>query len=45
MINIKKLDNVIGVAGGEEKAQAIIAISTLNNNMTLITDEAAAKKC
>ena len=40
----KKLDNVIGVAGGEEKAQAIIAISTLNNNMTLITDEAAAKK-
>lgn len=40
----KKLNNVIGVAGGEEKAQAIIAISTLNNNMTLITDEAAAKK-
>lgn len=40
----KGLDNVIGVAGGEEKAQAIMAISSLKNNMTLITDESAAKK-
>lgn len=40
----KMLDNVIGVAGGEEKAQAIMAIATLNENMTLITDESAARK-
>lgn len=41
--NFKGLDNVIGVAGGKEKAQAIIAISTLNKNITLITDESATK--
>lgn len=40
----KLLNNVIGVAGGEEKAEAIIAISTLNQNITLITDEVAARK-
>lgn len=40
----KELDNVIGVAGGEEKAEAIVAVSTLNKNMTLITDEAAGRK-
>lgn len=40
----KNLNNVIGVAGGEEKAQAIIAISILNKDMTLVTDESAAKK-
>lgn len=40
----KNLDNLIGVAGGEEKAQAIMAVSTLNANLNLITDEAAAKK-
>lgn len=40
----KALDNVIGVAGGKDKAQAIIAISTLNSNMTLVTDESAARK-
>lgn len=40
----KELKNVIGVAGGEEKAEAIIAISTINNNMTLITDQSAAIK-
>src|SRR5699024_8641353 len=39
----KTLKNLIGVAGGEEKAEAIISIATLNNNMTLITDESAAK--
>ncbi len=38
----KSLDNIIGVAGGGDKAQAILAISTLNPNMVLITDEAAA---
>ncbi|WP_312908763.1 sugar-binding transcriptional regulator [Tissierella praeacuta] len=40
----KSLDSVIGVAGGEEKAEAILSVSTLNNNMVLITDEAAARK-
>lgn len=40
----KELDNVIGVAGGEEKAEAIVAVSTINQKMTLITDEAAGRK-
>lgn len=40
----KALENIFGVAGGEDKAQAILAISTLNPNMVLVTDEAAAKK-
>ncbi|MEY8415181.1 sugar-binding domain-containing protein [Tissierella praeacuta] len=40
----KSLDSVIGVAGGEEKAEAILSVSTLNKNMVLITDEAAARK-
>lgn len=40
----KLLKNVIGVAGGEEKAEAIIAIATLNQNMNIITDESAARK-
>ena len=38
------LENIIGVAGGEDKAQAILAISTLNSNMVLVTDEAAARR-
>ncbi|MFY9214473.1 MAG: sugar-binding transcriptional regulator [Tissierellaceae bacterium] len=40
----KSLNNLIGVAGGEEKAEAIIAVSSLNPNMVLVTDEAAARK-
>ena len=40
----RTLDNTLGVAGGEEKAQAILAISTLNPNMVLVTDEAAARR-
>ncbi|WP_313756971.1 sugar-binding domain-containing protein [Tissierella sp.] len=40
----KSLNSVIGVAGGEEKAEAILSVSTLNKNMTLITDESAARK-
>ena len=40
----QKIDNVIGVAGGEEKAEAIMAIASLRKNMTIITDEGAAKK-
>jgi central glycolytic genes regulator len=40
----KLLDNIIGVAGGEDKAEAILAVSTLNKNMTLIIDESSARK-
>lgn len=40
----KKIENLIGVAGGEEKAEAIMAISSLNTNMILVTDESAAKR-
>ncbi|MFA5576942.1 MAG: sugar-binding domain-containing protein [Tissierellaceae bacterium] len=40
----KSLEKLIGVAGGEEKAHAIISIATLNSNMILITDEAAASR-
>ena len=40
----RDLNIVIGVAGGESKADAIIAIATLKKDMILITDETAAKK-
>ena len=40
----KKLKNVIGVAGGEDKAEVIISIATLRNDITIITDEEAARK-
>lgn len=40
----KELNSVIGVVGGEEKAEAIIAVSTLNKNMILVMDEAAGRK-
>lgn len=44
MDKFKDTEHVIAVAGGEEKAEAIIAISSLKENMTIITDEEAAKK-
>lgn len=40
----KSLDNIIGVAGGEDKAKSIISVSTLNEDLVLITDEFAARK-
>lgn len=40
----KNLQRIIGVAGGEEKAEAIISISRLNSNLVLICDERVAKK-
>ena len=40
----QKIDKVIGVAGGEDKAEAIISVASLRRNMTIITDEGAAKK-
>lgn len=38
------IDNVIGVASGEDKAEAVIAVSKLNPNLTLVTDESASNK-
>ena len=40
----KALNHVIAVASGEEKAEAMIAISKLNPNLVLVTDEDTAKK-
>ncbi|WP_053956686.1 sugar-binding transcriptional regulator [Inediibacterium massiliense] len=40
----KELKNPIGVAAGREKAQAIMSISRLNKNLTLIIDEGLAKE-
>lgn len=40
----KKLKNVIAVAGGEDKAEAIISIATIRKDITIVTDEDAAKK-
>lgn len=42
--DFKGIDTVIGVASGKEKAEAIIAISKLHSNMTLVIDEGAARK-
>lgn len=39
-----KIPEVIGIAGGRKKAEAIIAISTLRSDMTLLMDEPAAKE-
>lgn len=39
-----KIDTVVSVAGGENKAEAILAVSSLRDDMTIITDEAAAKR-
>ncbi len=42
--SFKKIKSAIGVAGGESKAEAIMAISSLRDDITIITDEAAANK-
>ncbi|WP_425448554.1 sugar-binding transcriptional regulator [Dethiothermospora halolimnae] len=42
--NFKKIENVIGVACGKRKAEAIISICSLREGMTLITDEGAGKE-
>lgn len=41
--DFKKIRTTIGVACGEEKAEAIVAISALKNDLILITDEGAAQ--
>lgn len=40
----KSLKKLIGVAGGQEKAQAIISVANLNKNMILVMDQAAAEE-
>lgn len=40
----QKIDKVIGVAGGEDKAEAILSVASLKRDMAIITDEGAAKK-
>ncbi|MFA5524396.1 MAG: sugar-binding domain-containing protein, partial [Tissierellales bacterium] len=42
--DFKRINTVIGVAGGKDKAEAIISICKLHKNMTLIIDEAVARK-
>lgn len=40
----KEIQTVIGVAGGAEKAEAIMAISSLRKDIIIVTDESAGKK-
>lgn len=40
----KGLEHLIGVAGGEEKAEAIVSVCRLNRNLILVTDEKAARR-
>ena len=42
--NFKKIAHVIAVAGGVTKAEAIIAVSRIRENIVLITDESAARE-
>lgn len=42
--NYMKINEIIGVAGGEDKAEAIIALSALRKDITLIIDEAVGNK-
>ncbi len=38
----KNMEHIIGIAGGKNKAEAILSISKINPNLTVITDESAA---
>jgi len=42
--NFNEIKDIVAVAAGSSKAEAIYAISKFNNNFILITDEGAAKK-
>ncbi|MBS4536611.1 sugar-binding transcriptional regulator [Clostridium sp. D2Q-14] len=42
--DFKNIKNVIGVAAGSRKAESIIAIAALRNDITLIIDEGAARE-
>ena len=39
----KKMENILAIAGGENKAEAILSISKINKNLVLVMDEDAAK--
>lgn len=39
-----KMENILAIAGGENKAEAILSISKINKNLVLVIDEDAAKK-
>jgi central glycolytic genes regulator len=41
--DVKYIKNIIAVAGGSNKAEAIVATKTHNDSMVLVTDEGAAK--
>lgn len=41
--DFKNIKNVIGIAAGSKKAEAILAITALRNDITLVIDEGAAK--
>jgi central glycolytic genes regulator len=42
--DVKNIKNVVAIAGGKNKAEAIIATRVNNPNMALVTDEAAANE-
>lgn len=44
LVDYGRLEHVIGVAGGERKAEAIMSICALRKNIILVTDEGAANK-
>lgn len=39
----KELKDIIGIAGGKRKAEAILSIARINSNLVLVTDESAAQ--
>lgn len=42
--NFEEIKNVVGVAAGRSKAEAIYAVAKFNSNFILVTDEEAAKR-
>ena len=40
----KKLKRLIAIAGGIDKAQAIVSVSKINSNLVLVTDVECAKE-
>lgn len=40
----KKLENIIGVAAGADKAEALVSISNLNPNLVMVVDENLAQQ-
>ena len=40
----KKMENILAIAGGKSKAEAILSISKINKNLALVMDEDAANE-